>query len=207
MFITEQPLPIEKESLYRICGAIDVRERAAVDKVLPEFFVRDDLGWHHVRVVEEIAKRSAYVNTQTELANRRWAKERGHQKPPRVNGADTLETWASYSAAYEKRYGQSPVRNARVNGQLSQFVKRLGREDSPQVAAFFLTHANAFYVTKGHAVGVMLADAEKLRTEWATGRRVTQTEARQRDKTQGLANAFAPLIEKAEQEENAKLPK
>jgi hypothetical protein len=57
------------------------------------------------------------------------------------------------------------------------------------VAAFYLTHQNAHYIRKGHEVGVMLADAEKLRTEWATNRPVTATSAMQADRTQANLSA------------------
>lgn len=207
-YITESPLPLDNDALYRVCGAVGTKECAAVDKVLKEFFIKDDAGYSHLRVNEEISKRQSYVATQKELADRRWAKEREKKKdapPKKINGVDTIETWGAYSVAYAKRYGQPPVRNARVNSQMSNFVKCIGAQDAPQVAAFFLTHNNSFYVTKGHAVGILLSDAEKLRTEWATGRRTTQTDARQQDKRQGLANSFAPLIEEAEARE--KLPK
>ena len=48
-----------------------------------------------------------------------------------------------------------------------------------------------------HTVGLLLADAEKLRTEWATKTTVTQTQARQADKTQARGNVFNKLIEEA----------
>ncbi|MEW4338471.1 hypothetical protein [Chromobacterium vaccinii] len=103
------------------------------------------------------------------------------------------ETWAAYAEAYRQRYGVDPVRNATVNGQIANFVKRLG-ENAPHVAAYFVGSASAFYVSKGHAVGVMLCDAEKLHTEWATGRRVTQSAARQADRTaSNFANAQEAL--------------
>ncbi|QND83758.1 ArsR family DNA-binding transcriptional regulator [Chromobacterium vaccinii] len=103
------------------------------------------------------------------------------------------ETWAAYAEAYRQRYGVDPVRNATVNGQIGNFVKRLG-ENAPHVAAYFVGSASAFYVSKGHAVGVMLCDAEKLHTEWATGRRVTQSAARQADRTaSNFANAQEAL--------------
>ncbi|WP_440030457.1 helix-turn-helix domain-containing protein [Chromobacterium amazonense] len=99
------------------------------------------------------------------------------------------ETWAAYAEAYRLRYGVDPVRNATVNGQIANFVKRLG-ENAPHVAAYFVGSSSAFYVSKGHAVGTMLCDAEKLHTEWATGRRVTQSAARQADRTaSNFANA------------------
>jgi len=71
-----------------------------------------------------------------------------------------------------ERYGVDPVRNAKVNGQLAQFVARLG-VDSPQVAAFFVGLQDQFYVKQMHPVDLLLRDAEKLRTRWATGKRST----------------------------------
>lgn len=94
------------------------------------------------------------------------------------------ETWGAYSEAYLRRYGTEPVRNASVNAKLVQFVKRVGEGEAPLVAGFYLTHNDAFYVRLGHPVGQLLKDAEKLRTEWATGRRMTATTARQVDRTQ-----------------------
>ncbi len=107
----------------------------------------------------------------------------------------TKKTWMAYSQAYEKRYGVAPIRNRTVAGQLANFVKRIGREESPHVAAFFVNHNNQFYVTKMHTVGLLLADSEKLRTEWATNRTMTQTQARQADKTQARGNVFNKLID------------
>lgn len=116
----------------------------------------------------------------------------------------TRETWKFYSEAYFLRYGAEPVRNATVTGQLAQFVKRIGKEESPYVAAFFVHHNNQFYVQKMHTVGLLLADAEKLRTEWATKKTVTQTQARRVDRTQSRGNVFKGLIDEAERNENNK---
>jgi len=97
------------------------------------------------------------------------------------------EIWKSYSEAYEVRYKTKPVRNARVNGQIAQFAKRLGKE-APAVARFYLSLAKSYYVAKVHDFGLCLGDAEALRTQWATGRTVTQKEAQQADSAQTLAN-------------------
>ena len=53
-----------------------------------------------------------------------------------------------------------------------------------------------------HPTNLLLRDAEKLRTEWATGRQVTRTQAAQVDRTQTNANAFAGLLAQAELEES-----
>lgn len=117
--------------------------------------------------------------------------------------SETASTWTAYSDAYFNRYGTDPVRNASVNGKLAQFVARLGRDEAPLVASFFVGHNNGYYVREMHAVGAMLKDAEKLRTEWATNTRMTQTKALQADKTQTNFDAFAPLIAEAEARERS----
>lgn len=109
----------------------------------------------------------------------------------------TAATWASYAAAYEAKYHTQPVRNATVNAQLAQLVGRLGGEEAPQVAAWYVGHRNQFYVGCCHSVAMLLRDAEKLRMEWVTGRQGTQAQAIQSDKTQANFNAFAPLIAEA----------
>jgi hypothetical protein len=98
---------------------------------------------------------------------------------PKLTGA----IWKSYSEAYFEKYGTYPVRNAKVNGQIAQLAKRLGAE-AVEVAAFYVRHRGAFYQQKGHAIGPLLADAEKLRMEWATDRQITGVEARQQEQTQ-----------------------
>ena len=114
----------------------------------------------------------------------------------------TRQTWGAYCDAYYLRYGAEPVRNSTITGQLAQFVKRIGKDESPHVAAFYVHHNNQFYVTKMHSVGVMLSDAEKLRTEWATKRTVTNTQARQIDRKQSTAAVFDQLMQEQEDKQN-----
>ena len=106
--------------------------------------------------------------------------------------------WDSYAAAYRDRYGTDPVLNAKVRSQMLQFVGRVPKDDAPHVAAWFLGHQNRWYVERGHSVDCLLKDAEKLRTEWATGRQVTATQASQADRTQTNLNAFSGLLAEAE---------
>lgn len=104
------------------------------------------------------------------------------------------ETWAAYSAAFLRRYGTEPVRNATVSTQVKQFVKRLGYKEAPLVVEFFVSHPGAFYVKNLHQIGHALKDAEKLRAEWATNRVVTDTQARQSDRTGANLNAADEAI-------------
>ena len=109
----------------------------------------------------------------------------------------TAATWDAYSDAYRIRYAVDPVRNAKVNGQLAQLVQRLGADEAPGVAGFFVGHQRLEYVRAMHPVDLLLRDAEALRTSWATGRQVTATQAQMADRTQTNANAFAPLLAEA----------
>lgn len=125
------------------------------------------------------------------------------KKPPVVAAKKsesnlTGEAWIAYSNAYERRYKTKPVRNATVNAQVASFVKRLGSVEAPEVAAFYVTHNNRYYVQSMHSTGAMLKDAEKLRTEWATSTRVTETKAREADRLQTSGDMWSELIEQAE---------
>jgi hypothetical protein len=90
--------------------------------------------------------------------------------PTPAKPSPSVLVWQAYAQAYLTRYGVEPVRNAKVNGQLAALVGRLGADDAPQVAAFYLRHDRRQYQAVGHAVGLLLRDAEQLRTEWATNR-------------------------------------
>lgn len=124
-------------------------------------------------------------------------------KAPKADKAElpTVGTWKAYANAYEVRYRVEPVRNATVNGQLANLVSRLGADEAPAVAAFYVRSNNSRYVGAGHSVGMLVMDAEKLRTEWATGRQGTATQALQTDKTATNLNAFAGLIAEAQAKE------
>jgi hypothetical protein len=112
------------------------------------------------------------------------------------------EIWAAYSGAYRNRYGVEPVRNAKTAGQVAQLRKRLGQDAAP-VAAYYCGHSAQWYTTKGHAFGTLLADAEKLHTEWQTGRQITSTTARIDDRTAHHRNVFDKLIAEARAEKEA----
>ncbi|MCP1121592.1 replication protein [Robbsia andropogonis] len=125
-------------------------------------------------------------------------------RPANEKQSASIETWKAYAEAYRRRYQTDPVRNAMVNGQLANFCKRLSADEAPQVAAFYVGHNNRYYVGQGHSVSAMLKDAEKLRMEWDTGRRITAEQAQQADRTQSNANAFNRLIAEARAEEREK---
>lgn len=99
------------------------------------------------------------------------------------------KVWESYEVGYSAVYGTSPVRNAMVNGQIAKLVQRLG-EEAPQVTKFYLGHRGKFYVEKLHPIGLLLADAEKLRTEWKTNFKMTTVIAQQIDHASAIDQIF-----------------
>lgn len=115
--------------------------------------------------------------------------------------APTVATWEAYADAYRSRYGVEPMRNAKVNGQLAQFVQRIPASEAPEVARFYVRHNNGYYVRRGHCVDGLLSDAEKLRTEWATDTRMTETKARQTDRTEAAGQVWTKLLQEAEARE------
>lgn len=113
------------------------------------------------------------------------------------------QTWDCYLQAYAERYKTEPVSNAKVRSQITAFCKRVPQEEAPHIAAFYVRSNKAFYIQAGHAIGPLLQDAEAMRTQWATGRTVTNTEALQADKTQARGNVWNELIQEAKNAEIA----
>ena len=64
------------------------------------------------------------------------------------------------------------------------------------VAAWYLRHGDRAYPRGGHCLDLLIRDAEKLRTEWATGRRSSATAARQEDRRHGNAQALEGALAK-----------
>lgn len=102
--------------------------------------------------------------------------------------------WESYSLAYFERYGTEPVRNATVNTQIVRLADRLG-DEAPAVVRFYLGHSTAFYVRCAHPIGLCLKDAEGLRTQWATGSKITARQAQQTDDAAAVGDQLQRIRE------------
>jgi hypothetical protein len=125
-------------------------------------------------------------------------------RPEKKHPKDRDETpkgslvWQAYSAAYERRYGHLPVRNAKSNALCAQLVQRLGAEAAMGVVAFYLSHGKSYYLAKCHQLDPCVADAEALHTQMLAGHRVTTAEAVGADKQAANAQAFANVLAKME---------
>ncbi|WP_052368739.1 hypothetical protein [Kingella negevensis] len=98
------------------------------------------------------------------------------------------QTWQAYRNAYLQRYGIEPLRNAKVNGQIAQFVKTVGAQDAPALAAYYVAHNLHFFVQRRHDFGLLLQSAQQVRTDWLTGQQMTRQQAQQTEKTQQNLN-------------------
>lgn len=123
------------------------------------------------------------------------AEETDHQRACRT-------TWEAYGEAYRARYGIDPVRNAKVNSQIKQLVLRLGGTESPDVAAYFVSINDAYYIRRAHELGILISNAEGIRTQWATGRQMNGTTARQLEQTQANINAAQEAAARIRAREN-----
>ncbi|MFG9932586.1 helix-turn-helix domain-containing protein [Pseudomonas aeruginosa] len=111
--------------------------------------------------------------------------------------------WSAYAAAYQHRYGTHPVRNSKINGQVRDLLKRLGAEEAPAVAAYFVGINDAYLIRNCHDLGSLLAKAESYRTQWATDRQMNGTTARQLERTQANLNAAKEAAESIREEGRA----
>lgn len=96
--------------------------------------------------------------------------------------------WQAYSIAYFDRYQTEPVRNQKVNAQVNDLLKRLGKIEAPRVAAYFVGINDSYLVRECHAFGALLTKAEAFRTQWATNAQVNSVTARQIENTQANLN-------------------
>lgn len=142
----------------------------------------------------DIRSQNQISESEEELREEKKEKKKKEIKICAVPSA-AAKVWTRYSEAYQARYKTEPVRNAKVNGQLSQLIKRIGEHSAPEVAAFYVWHNDQFYVRARHPPGLLLRDCEGLHTQWKTGQTVTQSQARKIDETQGRVNVFQELID------------
>jgi uncharacterized protein YdaU (DUF1376 family) len=71
-YVSEKPLPLNIDGLYRLVRARTREEKNAVDTVLAEFFVRSDMGWRQARCEREILKAQEKSGKAKASAQKRW---------------------------------------------------------------------------------------------------------------------------------------
>lgn len=172
-----------------------------IDKPRLPIVKREDIQWLPIGHSSKPREESTTVRRKDRIGEDRIGsgedRSLAAQAPaaPPVDLVLNSEIWKSYSEAYQSRYGALPVRNARVNSQIKQIGQSLGSE-APAVVRFFVSHNNAFYVRGVHKIGLCLADAEGLRTQWATDTKITARDAQHADAAETLTAQMKRLGEK-----------
>lgn len=106
--------------------------------------------------------------------------------------------WEEYSIAYNAKYGTKPVSNQTTFSQMINVCKRLNYKNVEQVIKFYLGHNNRYYSAKAHSVGMLLADCEKLHTEWATNQKITD----QKIKSESFGDGIREQLKRLSQNDN-----
>lgn len=106
-----------------------------------------------------------------------------------------IPVWEAYAAAFKKRYGVEPIRNAKVNRNCLDIAKRLG-EDSIQVAQFYLTLSDQQFIRMNHPIGILLLHCESIHSMWRTGRMTTADSARMVERRINSVNASQQYLQR-----------
>lgn len=84
-YSTEKPLPADIKECQRLVSAHTKNEKNSVEKILREFFILKDDGWHNQRADEEISKFNTLSNRMKANAIKRWNKNTLHDKPMQLH--------------------------------------------------------------------------------------------------------------------------
>ena len=107
-------------------------------------------------------------------------------------------TWAAFKRARIDVYGAPPLRDKAINSMVKKFVQRVGMDVAPDVAEFYVRRVkDAFVVRNCHPVEQLLKNADAYHSQWASGRAMTNTRARQIDQTNANMSAAQEAAELA----------
>lgn len=122
------------------------------------------------------------TTTEISLAGPAGRNEADGFDGPKDPNAKTYATWRAYANAFIAKHKVAPKWNRAIGGMVAQVVARLGADDAPRVAEFYVTMNNAFYTQRMHPVTLLLRDCESIYAQFCTGRAMTSTRARQIDR-------------------------
>lgn len=114
---------------------------------------------------------------------------------PEKKPALTDEAWEAYNTAYFNRYGTETIRDAKANAFLSRLIACVGKKEAPHIAAFYVSLNKQYYISRYHDLGDLVKDAKGIRTQWVTGRVMTNARAAQLDSTATNVDAAREAIE------------
>jgi uncharacterized protein YdaU (DUF1376 family) len=80
--------------------------------------------------------------------------------------APTNPLWRAYASTFAEVHGQEPVRERSVNAHLKTLLERLGKDDAPQVIAFYVRDRDPWYTKKLHPLELLVRDWQGIRIRW-----------------------------------------
>lgn len=117
LYSNEKPLPLSPDSVHRIGRAVTKAEKANVDAVLGEFFLRTAEGYTQKRAIEEIAKADAQADTNRRIAEAREAAKRARKEHEACNEpSDASCTNRQPSQTPDTRQEQKPKQERSPTG-------------------------------------------------------------------------------------------
>ena len=85
--------------------------------------------------------------------------------------------------------------NAKIRGQLAQFVTRIPEAEACDVARWYVLNANdLFTMSSQHSIDVLLKNAEKHRNSWAGAVAPTYSQSKIIDRQQGMVSTVESVI-------------
>lgn len=114
-YLNSEPLPADKQAIYRLCRAFEREERAAIDRVLGKHFTLEPDGYHNSRADAEIARNAEYSEAQRERSALGVAARTGSTPAPRTRKATQANGesgFAAFWSQYPRHEGKKKAEQA-----------------------------------------------------------------------------------------------
>ena len=124
--------PIGREEAFRICRAISKQDKAAVTRVLTEFFRWTDAGYRNKRADDEIAKAQGKSGKARESAQHRWMRTHSERnangmlsnnQEPRTNNQSALAGYPDSPKAVSGQGGTTRISTVSLLGVVGSAKK------------------------------------------------------------------------------------
>lgn len=185
--------PSEQATPEKIAGVLQKNfpstpEKFAEGTILKELNKRELDIYNKVATAHAAAPQEPVTELVTEVLD---------SKPEKQKTAGAL-IFEAYQDAYVQRYGLEPLRNAKTNSICAQIAKQLPVDEARALMHFFVQQNVAFYLQRGHAIQLALADLQALRTNMLQNKAMSSRQAFLADKQQAQKNMVDSYLENRE---------
>lgn len=175
----------------------EAREKITYGTKLPELnSIEQDSFFNTVATAPAAATEEPVTELVTEVLD---------SKPEKQKTAGAL-IFEAYQDAYVQRYGLEPLRNAKTNSICAQIAKQLPLDEARALMHFFVQQNVAFYLQRGHAIQLALADLQALRTNMLQNKAMSAREAFLADKQQAQKNVLDDYLANREKYQKMFIP-